>query len=155
MLHFLTRLLGANQASARHPIVTYGVALVAVGAAVLVRWLLDPALGPHWATVTLYGAVMAAVWYGGYRPALVATVFGYFVCNYLFMEPRGSIAFKHTHSYVGFALYLFSCSLMIGFGAALHASQRRFAEQQDALRLSEEQLRRALRAGRLGCFAWA
>lgn len=35
----------------------YGVAVVAAGAAVLVRWLLDPWLGGHLPTTPLNGAV--------------------------------------------------------------------------------------------------
>jgi K+-sensing histidine kinase KdpD len=90
----------------------------------LLRWLLDPLMGEHWATVTVYGAVAAAVWYGGYRPALVATILGYLACNYLFMEPRGHIALRHIYSSIGLALYLFACSFIIGFGEALRAAQR-------------------------------
>lgn len=35
-------------------------------AAVLVRWLLDPLMGDALPLVTLFGAVAAAVWLGGY-----------------------------------------------------------------------------------------
>jgi PAS domain S-box-containing protein len=103
---------------------------------VLLRWLLDPWMGEHWATVTLYGAVAAAVWYGGYRPALVAAVLGYLACNYLFMEPRGQIALRHSYSYIGLALYLFTCAIIIAFGEALRAAQRRADQQREFLRVT-------------------
>ena len=41
--------------------------LVAVATAVLLRWLLDPVMGDALPLVTLFGAVAAAVWLGGYR----------------------------------------------------------------------------------------
>jgi PAS domain S-box-containing protein len=112
----------------------YGGAVGFTALAVLLRWLLDPWLGEHWATVTVYGAVAATVWYGGYRPALVAAVLGYLGCNSLFMEPRGFIALKQPYSAIGLVLYLFTCSLIIGFGEALRVAQRRIREGQDRLR---------------------
>ena len=97
----------------RTNILHYGGAVVFTALALLLRWLIDPWMGEHWATVTVYGAVAAAVWYGGYRPALIATILGYLACNYLFMEPRGSIKLLHLYGYIGLALYLFTCSLII------------------------------------------
>ena len=114
--------------------VAYGVAIGATAAMVLLRWLIDPWMGEHWATVTMYGAVAAAVWYGGYRPALVAAVLGYLACNYLFMGHRDSIALPHLYSYIGLALYLFTCSVIIGFGEALRTAQRSTREGQERLR---------------------
>ena len=46
---------------------TYGLGFLAVIIAVLVRWLLDPLMGDTLPLVTLFGAVAAAVWLGGYR----------------------------------------------------------------------------------------
>jgi len=51
--------------------------LVAVAAAVLIRWLLDPVLRDSLPLVTLYGAIAFGVWIGGWRPALVAVLLGY------------------------------------------------------------------------------
>jgi two-component system CheB/CheR fusion protein len=120
--------------SNRTILLPYGAAVGLTALAALLRWLIDPLMGEHWATVTVFGAVAAAVWYGGYIPALVATVLGYFACNFLFMEPRGFIALKQPFSFVGLVLYLFTCSLIIGFGEALRAAQRRTREEQERLR---------------------
>ena len=69
----------------------YALGLVALVAAVLLRWLLDPLMGDSLPLVTLFGAVAAAVWLGGYRPAIVVTILGYLACHYLFIEPRGQV----------------------------------------------------------------
>jgi K+-sensing histidine kinase KdpD len=122
------------ESTTRTTIFRYAGALVFTALAVQLRWLIDPWMGEHWATVTVYGAIAAAVWYGGYRPALVATVLGYPAGNYLFMEPRGSIKLLHVYGYIGLALYLFTCSLIIGFGEALMAAQLSTREGQDRLR---------------------
>src|SRR5438874_8238064 len=98
--------------------VGYLLAGAATAAVVLLRWLLDPWMGNNLPLVTLYGAVAAAVWCGGYRPAVVAVVLGFLACNCLFMEPRYTLALRHSHHYIGLVLYLFTCSLIIGFGEA-------------------------------------
>ena len=60
--------------------------MTALAAAVLVRWALDPLMGDALPLVTLFGAVAAAVWIGGYRPAVLVTFLGYVACEYLFIR---------------------------------------------------------------------
>jgi hypothetical protein len=50
---------------ARKAFVEYGVAVLAVAAAIIVRWLIDPWVGDDMPLVTLYGAVAVAAWVGG------------------------------------------------------------------------------------------
>ena len=64
-----------------------------VALAVAVRWLLDPWLGDNLALVTLYGAVAAAVWIGGYTQGVATAIVGYLACDYLFVAPRGTFGF--------------------------------------------------------------
>ena len=54
----------------------YALAIGALAAAVLLRYLLDPWMGDTLPLVTLFGAVAAAVWVGGYRPAIIVCVAG-------------------------------------------------------------------------------
>ena len=67
----------------------YALAIGGLAAALLIRWLLDPLMGDTLPLVTLFGAVAAAVWVGGYRPAIVVVILGYLACAYLFIQPRG------------------------------------------------------------------
>src|SRR5688500_7735522 len=97
----------------------YLVAVAATAVVVLLRWLLDPLMGNNLPFVTLFGAVAAAVWYGGYRPALVAVALGYLACNCLFIEPRGTPAVQQPRHFIGLALYLLTCSIIIGFGEGM------------------------------------
>src|SRR3954464_13787801 len=114
----------------------YLVAAAATAGMVLLRWLLDRWLGDNLPFVTLFGAVAAAVWVGGYRPALVATALGYLACDYLFIEPRGTLAVRHPHAFIGLVLYLFTCSLIIGIGEAMRLAQRRTREGRELLRVT-------------------
>jgi PAS domain S-box-containing protein len=112
----------------------YVIAVAATTAAVMLRWLFDSWLGNRLPFVTLFGAVAAAVWYGGYRPAFVATVLGFLACDYLFIEPRGTIVTQHAHDYIGLVLFLFTCFIIIGFGEGMRVAQRRTQEGQERLR---------------------
>jgi PAS domain S-box-containing protein len=112
------------------------LAITALAAAVLLRWLLDPLLGDALTLVTLYGALAAAVWVGGYRPAIVVTILGYVACAYLFIPPRGSLGLHEPGNFVGLLAYLFTCSLVIGFGEAMRLAQARANERREVLRVT-------------------
>jgi PAS domain S-box-containing protein len=120
----------------RSAVSVYVVAGVATAAAVLLRWLLDPWMGADVPLVTLFGAVAVAVWYGGYGPALVATLTGYVACNYLFIEPRGALAIIDGSDALGLVLYLLTCSIIVGFGEAMRRAQRRANDRQEVLRVT-------------------
>jgi PAS domain S-box-containing protein len=114
----------------------YAFAMLAVVTAVLLRWLLDPLIGDTLPLVTLFGAVAASVWAGGYRPAVLCAIVGYVACAYLFIEPRGQLVLNDRLTLVGLAAYLFTCSLIVGIGHAMRAAQNRSREQRELLRVT-------------------
>ena len=104
----------------------YVVALAAAGAALLVRGFLDPMVGRNSATTALlYGAIVIAVWAGGYRPGIVAAVVGYLGANYFFMAPRGSISLENPGEVGRLVGYALSSAFIIALGGAMHAARRR------------------------------
>jgi PAS domain S-box-containing protein len=115
---------------------TYALGFLAVLIAVLVRWLLDPVMGDTLPLVTLFGAVAAAVWLGGYRLAIPAAIAGYIACHYLFIEPRGHLDITRTTDIVGLVAYLFTCSLIIVFGEAARVSHARAHQRQEVFRVT-------------------
>jgi PAS domain S-box-containing protein len=118
------------------PSATYAAALAALALAVLVRYLLDPWLGGTLPFVTVFGAVAAAVWFGGVGPAIVVTSLGYLACDFLFVAPRGAFAIADFGIVVGLAPYLFTCSLIIAFGEAARQSERRARAQRELLQVT-------------------
>jgi PAS domain S-box-containing protein len=122
----------------------YGGVVVFTALAVLVRSLLDPLMGDALPLVTLFGAVAAAVWFSGYRPALIVVVLGYLACAFLFIEPRGTFGFTETPNLVGLVAYLVTCAIIIGFGEALRVAQRRADQQQESLREEKARLHATL-----------
>ncbi|HXT30065.1 MAG TPA: hypothetical protein VN716_12315, partial [Vicinamibacterales bacterium] len=60
--HSPSSLVGRAPAAPRSAAATYGLAFTALGAAVLLRYLLDRWMGETLPFITLFGAVAAAVW---------------------------------------------------------------------------------------------
>jgi PAS domain S-box-containing protein len=118
---------------------SYALSLLALAAAVLLRWVLDPLMGDALPLVTLFGAVAAAVWLGGYRPAVLVALLGYVACEYLFIAPRGSLSLGSqggaVANVIGLAAYLFTCAIIIGLGQAMRKAQEEKASQLTAARL--------------------
>src|SRR6516165_2581365 len=54
-----------------------------------------------------------------------AVLLSYLAANYLFIEPRGIIAFNGAGEVAGLLLYLLSCLLIIALGEAMRAARRR------------------------------
>jgi PAS domain S-box-containing protein len=128
----------------RRVILGYAIAALAVAAAVLLRWLLDPLLGAQFSLTTLYGAVAVVAWYDGYRPALLAVVLGYLACDFLFIEPREAFAARFARNVVGLLSYLLSCGIIIGLAEAMRIAQRRSRQDQQAASEQQEWLRTTL-----------
>jgi PAS domain S-box-containing protein len=128
--------IARRKAGARSPISAQALAIGFVAAAVVLRWLLDPLLDDTLPLVTLFGAVAGAVWLGGLAPAVTAALLGYLACSYLFMPPRGQVLPSNVGDVVGLAAYLLTCALIIGFGEAFRAAQRRASERGELLRVT-------------------
>jgi PAS domain S-box-containing protein len=116
--------------------------MLALAAAVLLRWVLDPLMGDALPLVTLFGAVAAAAWLGGYRPAALVSILGYVACEYLFIPPRGSLSLGDFSSaitlgnVIGLIAYLFTCALIVGFAEAMRTAQVRSSEQRELLQIT-------------------
>ena len=115
---------------------TYALGFLAVSIAVLVRWVLDPVMGDTLPLVTLFGAVAAAVWLGGYRLAIPVTLIGYIACHYLFIAPRGQVELTRAVDLVGLIAYIFTCSLIIVFGEAARIAHARAHQGQEVFRVT-------------------
>jgi PAS domain S-box-containing protein len=119
----------------RRPIAAYAISLLVLAAAILLRWLLDPVMGDGLPLVTLFGAVAAAVWVGGYQPALLITIIGYLACDYLFIEPRQKFV-VNTATVVGAVAYLFTCALIIVTGEGMRRAQARASTRGEVMRVT-------------------
>ncbi|MBC7894402.1 MAG: PAS domain S-box protein, partial [Cytophagaceae bacterium] len=94
-----------------------------------------PVLGETFPLITLYGAIAAAVWIGGARPAVVAAIIGFVACDWFFVEPRGQFVIDASKA-VAMAAYAFTCAVIIGIGHAMRGAQRRADEGRQLLQLT-------------------
>ena len=111
-------------AGARRAVTNHALSFAALAAAVLLRSLLDPWMGDTLPLVTLFGAVAAAVWLGGYSsgdrrhnprlPRLLLSASSSREVTFGLDDP-GIV--------IGLLAYLFTCSLIIGFGEATRQAQ--------------------------------
>jgi PAS domain S-box-containing protein len=112
------------------------LSLVVLGAAIGLRWLLDPLLENRLALVTLFGAVAFAVWICGYRTGITIAALGYVACAYLFIEPRGQLGLGTLDNNVGLVAYLFTCAVIVVFAEAARRSRKNVTEQHELLRVT-------------------
>jgi PAS domain S-box-containing protein len=124
------------EARVRNSFSAYALGLLALVLAVMLRWALDPLMGDALPLVTLFGAVAAAVWLGGYRVAIPVALFGYAACHYLFIPPRRHFDIADVANQVGLVAYLFTCSLIIVFGEVARVAQTRTTESREIFRVT-------------------
>jgi PAS domain S-box-containing protein len=120
----------------RSSLKNYILGFVALAVALLVRWLLDPFMGDVLPLVTIFGAVAAAVWLGGYRVAIPVTLVGYGACLYLFIQPRGTLDLSNRANLVGLFAYLFTSSIIILSGEAARRAQTSAHQRQEVFRVT-------------------
>ena len=113
---------------------TFALAIIFTIVAIAVRWLLEPWLDDSLPLVTLYGAVAAAVWLGGYSQGVTAAIVGYLACDYLFIEPRGVFGFSDSSSFMGALAYSVTCAIVIGLGNATRNARRQSHGRGELLR---------------------
>jgi PAS domain S-box-containing protein len=116
--------------------VPFAILSAAVLAALAARMLLDPVLGNSLPFVTLFGAVAAAVWAGGYKSGILAAALGYLGVHYLFLEPRHTIDFSDAATLAGVAAYAATCALIIFIGHSMRTAQQRARVAGNLLRVT-------------------
>lgn len=115
----------------------YGLAILAVIVALVLRGLLSPFLGEHNPYHTVWAAVVLSAWYCGLGPSIVATLIALFGTWYWFLPPSASLALKDPKTAIsGMIGFLFFSGLIIALG---ESNRRALAKS----RWAEEQLRQA------------
>ena len=122
-------------------IVRYGVAVLAVALATVVRLLLDSALGPRLPLSTYFIAVILVAIYAGLGPALLSAALGALLGDYLFIPPRNSFLISEPAGALQLSAF---CVLTTGLSILIKVIQdaRRRAEQT-SLDLAESRERLA------------
>src|SRR5215208_6709644 len=118
----------------------YGVAVLAVGAALGIKLLLDPLTVQDTPFLLVFGAIIVSSWYGGLGPGLLATTASALATDYFFLYPRGTLT---GFSVEGIDVLAFMLEGILG----RHFSS--FYPEEDVVRgHPEDVLRAALAEGR-------
>jgi signal transduction histidine kinase len=132
----------------RRSVVVYCAALLGVGAATAIRYVLDPVLGEHQMFAIYFLAVSVAAWAGGIRSAMITAILSSILANYLFSDPRGNLQIANVEQLCALIIFL-SVSLLIGILCEVSLNllaKLRAAEQQkdDFLAVLAHELRNPL-----------
>ena len=84
----------------------YGLALLCVVLALLLRYLLDPFVGGRVPFSTFFVATIFSAWYCRLGPALIALMLGGVLASYFFIEPRGSLSLHQSQDGISVVVYL-------------------------------------------------
>src|SRR5919107_4071221 len=125
----------------------YGVAVLAVGVAFVLKLLLDPMIAQDIPYLLVFGAIMVSAWYGGLGPGLLATAAAGLATDYFFLSPKGSFSLLGLETVpllVFFAEGTLVCLLVEALRAArsrAEGSRLEAERHQERLRRSEEHFR--------------
>src|SRR5918995_446731 len=129
------------------PLLRYGVAVIAVGMAFLVKLLLDPLIVQETPFLLIFGAIMISAWYGGLGPGLLATVAAGLATDYFFLQPASSFSGFSLETVPLLAFFLegtLVCLLVEALRAARSRAEGSTLEaerQREHLRRNEEHFR--------------
>jgi PAS domain S-box-containing protein len=140
--------------SLRSRFARYGLAVLLVLGAVGLRWMLTPVLQDKGASLFIVPAVLLAAMLGGFGPGVAATALATFLLNYLLIPPSFSLRMQDSADIVRMAIFAGVGVTVSWLAERGRAAQRALALQKEALRISEERLRLAADAARVGVFDW-
>ncbi len=94
----------------------YGWALLAVVAALALRWLLTPLLGDTVPCLTLWTAVVFSAWYCGRGPSIVSILAGALGVWYFFLPVSNSFALRNPRDILGVVGFLLVAGSIVALG---------------------------------------
>jgi signal transduction histidine kinase len=122
-------------------VIRYGLAFLAVIAALLLRALFSPLFGSEYPYLTLWTAIVFAARYCGLGPSIIATLFGGMGVWYWFLPPTHSFMLHAPKTQVaGMIGFLFFSGVIIAFGESNRRSLNRSREVEEELQKAHDGL---------------
>jgi PAS domain S-box-containing protein len=121
----------------------YGVAILAVVLATILRLLLDPLLGQHFPFATIFFAILVVAWYGGFGPSLTTTLAGAVASFIFLLPPRTHVVLAGFENQAGMVLYLLVGIGISVLGGSMRAARQRAEVHADELLQKQRQLEQA------------
>lgn len=108
----------------------YGIGLLLMAAALLVRRLLDPVLGENAPFAILLLAVVFTTAIAGWKSGAMVSVLGYVAATFLFVSPRFEWTSPDSLGGTRMAIYFISCTAIISLFSYLRRAQRKHAASE-------------------------
>ncbi len=118
----------------------YAAAIASVALATFARVLLDPVLGIRFPFATLFFAVVFSAWFGGFGPALLASLLGVLTSAVWLLEPYGALSVD-PQSQFGLLLYAAVSVGIAILGGGMQRARIRAEESAVESHAQGEQLR--------------
>ncbi len=115
----------------------YALALAVVGAATLLRQLLDPALGDGVPFVTFFLGNALVIAFTGIGPSILAILLATLAADWFFLSPRHSLGLSATQA-VTCVVFLLGNLVILGLAAAMRRARSR-AEASAQLALHQQE----------------
>jgi PAS domain S-box-containing protein len=103
----------------------YGVAVLASGVSILLRWPLWPVIGDHTPFMTFFPAVILSAYFGGLGPGLVATFVSGAAAAFFLIKPHFSFEIHDPADILALGLYTLTGVVLSVLSESLHRSRRR------------------------------
>jgi PAS domain S-box-containing protein len=125
----------------------YVVAVATIAAAILIRALLTPLMGPAFPLATMFSAVAFTSWYSGWQPAVLTMVGGFVAADLAFIPGTAPLFGRPVVSELfSVSVYLLTCGSIVVLGEAGRRAQRRLHAGQQALAAANQELERRVEA---------
>jgi PAS domain S-box-containing protein len=133
----------------RHPLATYGVAILATAVSLFIRWPLWPLLGNAVPQMTFFPAVMIAAYFGGFWPGLLATVLSAVAANYFVAEQPPGFHFSTVNDVAALILFIVVGGIVSALSESLHRVRRHLIAEErrrgeEARRETEDRFRQVV-----------
>jgi PAS domain S-box-containing protein len=140
--------LGAENRTMRYPtrkaIREYGLAVLLVGLALIIRLLLASLLGTRLPMLLFLPAVMLSAWFGGLGPGLLAIALSVLAGDLFLMNPADAVVRPIPNRYWRLGLFAIQALLFCPLIAGIRAARRRAEAVAQDSRVSEERYQRVL-----------
>ncbi len=144
----------------RHPwsprslVRSLGIAILAVSAATVIRFALEPLIGFRSPLLLHTVAIAIVAQYEGVIAGLMATALGGLCVDYWFIGPVGRLLDGRPEDYVALALFVAAGALLSWFGGQRRTLLARFRASAAELRHAHMRLRLKHEIARMGSFEW-
>lgn len=110
----------------------YGIAVVAVASAIVLRLLLDPILADRNPFITVFLAVVFTAWYSGRGPGLLALALGTLGATYFILPPRQTMVLQPEWQ-IALVIFVLSGGLVVLLFESIRRKREQAAEESELL----------------------